>query len=351
MAETGGSEATPNPDKDPEEEVASLSSLPMEMIVEILGALGFAEFVRFLDQVLKSNEKYRDKWDAVIVPGLRIAMLDNHEFTIDGLRWVLNRGFKISNFSITPIADEVGGMYGNTFDWVCIKGDLQIVRAYIDLNSVDVNTIDNIYLNNPLWLASEAGHLEVVEALLAAGAEESVNTPDGYHGSTPLSKAVEGGHLEMVEALLAAGAGESVIVPNNVGATAIWLACRAGHLEIAHALLTAGAGETINTPENEYGATPLRMACKGNHLEVVLALLAFGVEESINRPGGQYRETPLYSASDHGNLEMVKALLAAGAEESMNLRTTTIGCQSPLSIAKIRGHSAVVLALKDAAKK
>ena len=331
MAETGGSEATPNPDKDPEEEVASLSSLPMEMIVEILGALGFAEFVRFLDQVLKSNEKYREKWDAVIVPGLRIAMLDNHEFTIDGLRWVLNRGFKISNFSITPIADEHGDMDdGNTFGWACSKGDLQIVRAYIDLNSVDVNTIDNIYLNNPLWLASEAGHLEVVEALLAAGAGESVNTPGVYDGSTPLLKAVEGGHLEMVEALLAAGAGESVNVPKAGGSTAIWLACREGHLEIVHALLAAGAGETINTPNNEYGETPLRMACEGNHLEVVLALLAFGVEESINRPGGQYGETPLYFASMIGNLEMVNALLAAGAEESIyiNLRSTDTG-QSP----------------------
>ena len=260
MAETG-SEATPNPDKDPEEEVASLSSLPMEMIVEILGALGFAEFVRFLDQVLKSNEKYREKWDAVIVPGLRIAMLDNHELTIDGLRWVLNRGFKISNFSITPIVGKYSGVVEITFHWACEKGDLQIVRAYIDLNSVDVNTIDNIYLNTPFWKI----------------------------------------------------------------ATAIWLACRAGHLEIVHALLAAGAGETINTPGNEYGATPLRMACKGNHLEVVLALLAFGVEESLNTPGGQYDETPLYFASDHGNLEMVKALLAAGAEESMDLRSTDNG--------------------------
>ncbi|MDP7240452.1 MAG: HisA/HisF-related TIM barrel protein [Dehalococcoidia bacterium] len=60
--------------------------------------------------------------------------------------------------------------------------------------------------NTPLHWASEGGHLEVVKALLEAGADTDLADGDG---ATPLhyaSHPSEGGHVEVVKALLEAGA-------------------------------------------------------------------------------------------------------------------------------------------------
>jgi ankyrin repeat protein len=51
-------------------------------------------------------------------------------------------------------------------------------------------------------LASEYGHLPVVEALLAAGANKDAKALGGY---TALFMASQNGHLAVVQALLAAG--------------------------------------------------------------------------------------------------------------------------------------------------
>src|SRR2546423_5776647 len=74
-----------------------------------------------------------------------------------------------------------------------------------------VNSLQNQeYLNEqdgvsrtPLHLAADGGHIEVVEALLKAGAN-----PDAWDrwSWTPLHRAAEGGHVRVVEALLKAGA-------------------------------------------------------------------------------------------------------------------------------------------------
>ena len=51
--------------------------------------------------------------------------------------------------------------------------------------------------------AAQNGHLEIVQALLAAGAEVNAKTDKGL---TALIEAIEKGHTETVQALLAAGA-------------------------------------------------------------------------------------------------------------------------------------------------
>ncbi|KAJ4030597.1 hypothetical protein NW763_014837, partial [Fusarium oxysporum] len=82
-----------------------------------------------------------------------------------------------------------------------------------------------------LQAAAWGGHLEVVEKLLAAGAD--VNAAAGYDGWTALEAAAEGGHLEVVEKLLAKGA--------NANAAALEAAAGGGHLEVVEKLLAKGA--------------------------------------------------------------------------------------------------------------
>ncbi|HZU73711.1 MAG TPA: sigma-70 family RNA polymerase sigma factor [Acidimicrobiales bacterium] len=90
----------------------------------------------------------------------------------------------------------------------------------------------------PLVRAAEAGHLAIVEALLAAGA--AVDGPCGCEtGETPLWAATVNGHTEVVARLLAAGAD-----PNRQagpGLTGLHVAARRGRHDLAELLLAHGA--------------------------------------------------------------------------------------------------------------
>jgi ankyrin repeat protein len=94
--------------------------------------------------------------------------------------------------------------------------------------------------------ASFNGHREVVQALLAKGAQ--VNAQDS-NGVTALILASLQGHIEVVQALLDKGA--DVNAKANDGGTARMVACFNGHRDVAQTLLDKGAkvndGETALT--------------------------------------------------------------------------------------------------------
>ena len=77
-------------------------------------------------------------------------------------------------------------------------------------------------------VATNGGHLEVVELLLAAGADPEVRQAGGF---TPLMGAASGGHGEILDRLLAAGADPAPI--SDGGKTAADLARERGHAELA----------------------------------------------------------------------------------------------------------------------
>merc|ERR1711988_1252382 len=114
-------------------------------------------------------------------------------------------------------------------------------------------------------MAAHNGHIEIVKRLLDAGAE--VDLQSKFSGSaetaqeilrrgmslqmldgwTALILAAGKGHLEVVDALLRAGAG--VQLQNKKGMTALMLATQKGHSNIVEPLLKAGA--VVGPKKNE----------------------------------------------------------------------------------------------------
>jgi ankyrin repeat protein len=182
-----------------------------------------------------------------------------------------------------------------------------------------------------LQAASKCGRLEVVERLLAAGAD--VNA-DPWLGRTALFVASEGGHLEIVERLLAAGADVNA-APTRLGQTALQVASGGGHLEIVERLLAAGADSNAIV---EGGRTALEVASEAGHLDVIERLVMAGADVNVSSKRGRSR-TALQAASGNGHLELVERLLAAGAD--VNAAPARLG-RTALQAAAGGGHLEVI---------
>ena len=114
----------------------------------------------------------------------------------------------------------------------------------------------------PLGLAAYFGHVKAVEYLIKAGAE--INSPSKNSlGVTPLQSAVAGCHYEIVDLLLAAGADPNIQDKN--GFTPLHVAAQCGDVRIARALIFGGANLEVTSKD---GTQSLDIALASGHNEV-----------------------------------------------------------------------------------
>ena len=155
-----------------------------------------------------------------------------------------------------------------------------------------------------LVLAAEKGHMEVVKALLAAGAD--VGAKDEEWGMTALIWAAAQGHAEVVEALLAAGAdieakdklwGETALI--KVAATEGQQPPSRGRAEVAGLLLVAGAD--VGATDQE-GMTALLLVARNGDAEVAGLLLAAGADVEATAVGN----TALMLAAENGFTDVAR---------------------------------------------
>jgi uncharacterized protein len=200
----------------------------------------------------------------------------------------------------------------------------------------------------PLHWAAEAGDLELVTALLRAGATNAANR----YGTTPLELAAENGDPKVVDALLQAGADAKGASPE--GETLLMTASRTGNLETMRLLLARGADP--NAQERWFGETALMWAAAQNHADAVRMLLEAGAKvdlagkkmEFARKVGGQTTlpvgsMTPLMYAVRSGALAAAQALVEGGA---------TLDAQDPdgttaTILAIINGHYDVAAMLVE----
>jgi cytohesin len=209
--------------------------------------------------------------------------------------------------------------------------------------------------------------LERVRLLLAAGADPNggFRTRKGTlcddahpRGTTPLMLAAGKGWLEVVEVLLAGGA--DVAARNRKGQTALVLAARSGHAAVVQRLKAAGATEAVD--EDRYRAAALMRAADAGDVAAIRKLLAAGVHPDVPDPNDRGWTALLHAVRD-GRYEAVELLLGAGADPNLCLtyppvvaaaehgRTeilrALIGAGSRLDSRDHRGDTALVAAARN----
>ena len=214
--------------------------------------------------------------------------------------------------------------------------------------------------------------------LLSAGANIRATTRLG--GITALHIASQAGHAQVVAALIAAGADANTLT--STGATAVMLAARAGSTETVTRLVETGAD--VNAKEKAFGQTALMIAAGLDRADVVRLLLARGadwkaassvadlkaltsmMDDGTGRPqqqqpgggvagvtrGYRYNEligtqgglTALHFAARQGSAAAARALVEAGA----NVNMPSPGDKAtPLLVALINGHFDLAAMLLD----
>ena len=189
----------------------------------------------------------------------------------------------------------------------------------ININDVDSNG------RTALMLASKAGHEEIVETLLSAGANGSQDSHSKASqvllkrgadpnirkkdGATTLMYASQNGHSEVVQILLKGDADPNIRKKGE--ATALMYASQNNHSEVVQILLKGGADPNSRT---ENGVTSLMVASENGHSQVVQILLKGGAEPNIQEEDGW---NALMFASENSHFKVVQILLEGGAEPNI----------------------------------
>ncbi len=140
--------------------------------------------------------------------------------------------------------------------------------------------------NTSLMAAAIDGDLDLVQQAIEAGA--NLDRYDWNLGYAPLGMAIDRGHPELVQCLLAAGANPHC---GSTSTTALGLAAERGEIEIVQMLLPRGID--VNAPVGRDGWTALLSAIKNGHRAVVQLLVTAGANVNAWSRG----ETPILLAA------------------------------------------------------
>ncbi|XP_071572549.1 uncharacterized protein [Temnothorax nylanderi] len=182
-----------------------------------------------------------------------------------------------------------------------LAGYSDIVEILLEKTYVDMKDPANADL---LHWAAGRGHTDVVNALIARGADVDAIT---YDNLTPLCFAAQEGYEEIVEILIAGGANVNVKSTENV--TPLHLAAVNGHDNVVKVLLDNKAN--INVKNND-DRTPDELAVARGHLQVIKLLMQYKKIDIVSKRNDDY--TILHIASEESNLEMIKYLVDKGSD-------------------------------------
>lgn len=242
----------------------------------------------------------------------------------------------------------------------CINGNASIIRQLL-VAGADANTALPEG-ETALMTAAKTGSVGAVTMLLDHGAK--VRAQENWRGQDALMWASAEGHREVVQLLLARGADANA--SSASGYTALMFATRANHPEVVKILLAAGANLNATTTEDAGGASPLIFAIYNAEWDLAADLLERGADPNVSTPG----YTPLHLALQVRNpdvdrnpdevqtaraatnrrldsIDVIKLLLKKGANPSARMTKGFVRLGSPPDM-PILGATPFFLAAKGA---
>ncbi|MBI4266338.1 MAG: ankyrin repeat domain-containing protein [Acidobacteria bacterium] len=233
-------------------------------------------------------------------------------------------------------------------------GDTAVMEALLDAGaSVLTRHTEG---ETPLMATARAGSVPAVRLLLSRGAD--VNAADGFQRQTALMWAADEGHLDVIRALLEAGAAPDLKAHVNQldrehadhpsgGFTALMFATRNGHEEAVRMLMEAGANPNLTNGDDQNrlsGATALIIAIQNDRFDLAAKMLEWGADpndgsllhavdmhdgttDMYARDGSQLRPNHRNTLT---SLDLIKLLLEKGADPNKpwvgQLHNTSMCC-------------------------
>ncbi|KAL3482107.1 ankyrin repeat-containing domain protein [Aspergillus californicus] len=202
--------------------------------------------------------------------------------------------------------------------WYAVdEGHITLVDRLADAITMQPNK--NINQCSPLVVAALHGNVDIVNLLLAKGADPNFARKDQY---TPAAVAIEHGFANVLEALLEHGLSPDTSISRAPGAGRPLLAAAVdrGDDKIVRLLLARGA--TVQSQgTNDCNLTSLMFAVRHGRTDLVQKLLAAGADVQARL---REVETPLYQACMNGHLGIVLLLTKHGSDRSKPLSTQTL---------------------------
>ncbi len=206
------------------------------------------------------------------------------------------------------------------------RGDLDKIKEYLEKDPGFLNAKD-VQGNTPLTIAANFGHKDVVEFLIARGA--NLNSTNTYK-YTPLHYSILRRHIDITEMLIKAGADPNV--PNVWGYTPLHTC--AGRDLLKEAVLLIKNKATVDS-KNEVGETPLFSAVEFGHKDMILLLIEHGADINARDNVGR---TTVFATADNNSSEILKLLIDQGARVDV---ADKLGL-TPLHRAAIAGYLDIV---------
>ena len=251
----------------------------------------------------------------------------------------------VNNRTATGGVAAMGGMTALLF--AARDGQLDAVRALLAAGS-DVNQVSESDRSSPLVIAIGNGHYDLGQFLLDHGADPNLKNTYGLAplyatidmqyapvswAPNPLTDQERVRHIELMKALLDAGADPNArlvvklwfrptshdqLWVDTAGSTAFWRAAQATDVPAMRLLVAFGADPTISTTA---GTTPLMVAAgigfNGNfsqHADAWREAVDYCLELGIDLQAADAEGyTALHGAAYRGDNELVKFLVSIGA--------------------------------------
>ena len=145
-------------------------------------------------------------------------------------------------------------------------GRENVVRLILNNSSVNTEAKSLGLERVPIFYAAANGHLVVLSLLLSRSGKHLTSVD--RLGRQPLHLAAENGHGDMVATLL--GQGAQLDAADGEGWTPLHFATKNGYQSVVQLLLESGASPTAKTAN---GQTPIMLAAAGDHVDLLYFLL------------------------------------------------------------------------------